>query len=75
MKNEKIINRIWNVVKKTNFIFIDIINFLLLMPVYFAGVGLSKLIWTIFYKKKEGKNYWIKSKKLPKNLKKWEELM
>lgn len=53
--------------KKINNTFIDIINFLLLLPVYFFGVGLCRILWELFGKKyvyNKNNSYWINSEKI-----------
>jgi len=52
--------------RKVNSIFIEIINFLLLLPVYFLGVGLCRILWEIFGKKNlcSKDTYWTNSEKL-----------
>jgi hypothetical protein len=61
------------ILKKINTITIDVINFVLLLPVYFIGVGLSSLLCRFFRKKqKTKKSYWIDSEKTSK---KYEEYL
>jgi hypothetical protein len=58
--------------KETSF---KMINFVILLPVYFIGIGLSKILW--YFSKlisKESRNGWIKSEKLSKKLKDYEEM-
>jgi hypothetical protein len=55
--------------------FFKMINFLILLPIYFVGIGISKILW--YFSKlisKESRNGWIKSEKLSKNLKDYEEM-
>jgi len=52
-----------------------IINFVILLPIYFIGIGLSKILW--YFSKlisKESRNDWLKSEKLSKKLKDYEEM-
>jgi hypothetical protein len=52
-----------------------IINFVILLPVYFIGIGLSKILW--YFSKLVGKesiNGWLKSERLSKKLKDYEEM-
>jgi hypothetical protein len=52
-----------------------ITNFLILLPIYFIGIGLSKILW--YFSKiisKESEKGWIKSEKLSKKLKDYEEM-
>jgi hypothetical protein len=46
-------------------------NFILLLPVYFLGIGISHLLWRLS-KNKTSKG-WIKSLKLNRNIKKYED--
>jgi len=48
-------------------------NFIILLPVYFLGVGISYLLWRFFESKNKKSAFWIKSKNLVKNIKKFEE--
>jgi len=51
------------------------INFVMLLPIYFIGIGLSKILW--YFSKlisKEIRKGWIKSEKLSKKLKDYEEM-
>jgi hypothetical protein len=59
-------SKLWAIIKKVNLIFIDALNFIILLPVYFIGVGFSYLLWKLFSRKKsvESKTYWKESKKL-----------
>lgn len=52
--------------KKVNEAFKNIFNFIILLPVYYIGVGLTFLIWKIFSRKedKNKKTYWLTSEKL-----------
>jgi hypothetical protein len=50
-------------------------NFLILLPIYFIGIGSSKILW--YFSKlisKESEKGWIKSEKLSKKLKDYEEM-
>jgi hypothetical protein len=52
-----------------------IINFVILLPIYFIGIGLSKILW--YFSKlvsKEIRNGWLESEKLSKKLKDYEEM-
>ena len=52
-----------------------IINFVILLPIYFIGIGLSKILW--YFSKlisKESRNGWLESEKLSKKLKNYEEM-
>jgi hypothetical protein len=55
--------------KEINNKIINVFNFLLLLPVYFIGVGFCHLLWRAFGEKSRG--YWIKSRKLDKTYKKY----
>jgi len=59
--------------KRVNVIFINIINFILLLPTYFLGVGICRILWEIFGKKNFHKNnpYWIISEKLEEEYEKY----
>jgi hypothetical protein len=51
------------------------INFVILLPIYFIGIGLSKILW--YFSKlvvKESRNGWLKSERLSKKLKDYEEM-
>jgi hypothetical protein len=58
--------------KETSF---KMTNFVILLPIYFIGIGLSKILWYFskLISKESGKG-WIKSEKLSKNLKDYEEM-
>jgi hypothetical protein len=50
------------------------LNFFILLPVYFLGVGISHLLWKFFESgKKASEVSWIKSKKLKKEIESYEE--
>jgi hypothetical protein len=58
--------------KETSF---KMTNFVILLPIYFIGIGLSKILWYLskLISKESGKG-WIKSEKLNKRLKDYEEM-
>jgi hypothetical protein len=58
--------------KETSF---KMTNFVILLPIYFIGIGLSKILWYFskLISKESGKG-WIKSEKLSKRLKDYEEM-
>jgi hypothetical protein len=51
-----------------------IFNFFLLLPVYFIGLGMSKVLYEVFIKKKDMEG-WKISEKLKKSLKYYEEML
>lgn len=55
---------------------IDATNFILLLPVYFLGAGLSRVLW-VFHKKERGdvKSHWIKSGELSDSNDEWSSPM
>jgi len=51
--------------KKTNEIFSKVLNFILLVPAFYVGVGISALFWKISHKKVgKKKSFWKESEKL-----------
>jgi len=51
--------------KKTNEIFIKIFNFILLVPVFYVGIGIAAFFWKISHKKVgRKKSFWKESEKL-----------
>jgi len=58
--------------KETSF---KVINFILLLPIYFVGVGVSNILWHFSrLMSKEVRKGWIKSEKLSKRFKDYEEM-
>jgi len=52
-----------------------VFSFVILLPVYFIGVGLSKILWYFSQlRSKEIRKGWIESEKLSRNLKDYEEM-
>ena len=59
---------------------VDATNFVLLLPVYFIGVGMSKLLWelSMLFKRHDAepdKSYWIDSKALPDRIEELEKMV
>jgi len=50
------------------------IEFLLLLPVYFIGIGLSKLLKSLFSQEEE-RSGWLDCQELRKGIKYYEEMM
>ena len=48
--------------------------FFLLLPLYFIGIGLSKLLYVIFVKK-SSKEGWKTAEKLRRNIKYYEDML
>jgi hypothetical protein len=67
MIKHKIIEKL----KKINEILKNIFNFIILLPVYYAGVGITFLIWKTLNRREIGEkiSYWIESEKLKKKYK------
>lgn len=58
--------------KETSF---KVANFVVLLPIYFIGIGISKVLWyfsTLI--SKESKKGWIESERLIRKLKDYEEM-
>jgi hypothetical protein len=70
-----LIKKVVKILRKVNVVFINILNFILLLPVYFLGVGLCRLIWEMFVKKNFHRNisHWIKSDELEKYYEKYKK--
>jgi hypothetical protein len=49
-------------------------NFVILLPVYFLGVGISKLLWYFAHLKGKKEKGWKPSKSLNNNIKDYEEM-
>lgn len=65
----------FDILKKIRNGLMDITNFILLLPVYFVGAGVSHIIWRLFYRKRmDEKTFWTKSDLLPKKVKKYLEM-
>jgi len=61
---------IFEVLKKINKKLTNITNFILLLPVYYIGAGLSFISWKAFHREKNlpEKSYWINSDKSKQKL-------
>jgi len=59
------IKNLWAIAKKINEIFINLLNFTLLIPVYYLAIGMAHLFWRIFHSEKnQRKSDWKDSPKL-----------
>jgi hypothetical protein len=64
-----------NLLKNLKELSFKMINFVILLPIYFIGIGLSKILWYFSrLASKDSKKTWLESEKLSKKLKDYEEM-
>lgn len=69
LSKNHVARKLWAVIKKINEIFINSLNFVLLVPVYYIGIGLAHLSWKIFHKRNiKLESDWKDSPKLSQKL-------